>query len=774
MFTLGLLARGAFKVTENHKSTQERKTAAWREKAPSMLSNFVLPDVSSKALFSSVTVACIMALINTTGAVSFASLVFSGPLSAYLALGVGFFLIGNAISAILVPSLSTYRANIASTRAGQAPIFATIAAAIVVSMPDQPTEAIVASVIAGMLVATLISGLFMLTMGVMRIGSLVRNIPYPVMGGFFAGLGYLTLVGGISVAVGPTASTSQPESFGVFDPWPLLSCAIIFAVALLALERFIKHWSLFTVYMSLAAFIFYAFLYVADIPISQAAASYWLPSLGGEGDKFWPIITLDQIALVDWRVVLAQGAVFAVLAFLSVIMLLLDVSGIEVVANRDLDPNRELRAAGVSNVVAGMCGGALAFQSLTDVAIVQRLGADSILMSSLYAVLCIVVILMGPGSIAFVPNFILGGILIYIGLNMLRKWIIIERSRLSLPDYIVVLTILLGVVFFGVLEGVGIGIALATILFVHRYSQLNIVRSSMIGSEYVTKTDRSLKDQEFLDAHGEALRLFILQGFLFFGTANGLLDQIRAALAGSDQLAAKFVVIDFRRVDAIDSSAANCFAKLMQICVRSNIKLVLCDCGVSIRQSISAAVCQSDLDQEGPVFFSDLEAGMDWCNDTILQDDVAAGVADELDTIGVLKNLFGSGEAAIAIAPLFERIEVAAKTVLFRQNDLGDALYIVVKGSVAIKLKLPNEQSVTVRTMKAGALIGEMALYSGAARSATGEATEDSTLLQLDKTKFQALQITHPILFGEFNKQIISLMVDRLARANREITALSR
>ena len=76
--------------------------------------------------------------------------------------------------------------------------------------------------------------------------------------------------------------------------------------------------------------------------------------------------------------------------------------------------------------------------------------------------------------------------------------------------------------------------------------------------------------------------------------------------------------------------------------------------------------------------------------------------------------------------------------------------------------------------MKAGALIGEMALYSGAARSATGEATGDSTLLQLDKTKFQALQITHPILFGEFNKQIISLMVDRLARANREITALSR
>ena len=761
-------------MTERHNSSQKSRISAWRKKVASMLGNCVLPAVSPKDFFSSVTAASSMALINTTGAISFAALVFSGPLSAYLALGVGFFLIGNAISALVVPSLSTYRANIASTRAGHAPIFAAIGAAIVVSMPDQPPESIVASVIVGMLLATLVSGLFMLMIGVMRMGSLVRNIPYPVMGGFFAGLGYLTLIGGVSVAVGPTASTSQPESFLAFHSWPLLLSAIIFATSLLALERFIKHWSLFAVYMFLAAGVFYLSLYVTDIPVSQATDSYWLPNLSGGGDKFWPIITLDQIALVDWHAVLGQGATFAVLAFLSVVMVLLDISGIEIVANQDLDPNLELRAAGVSNVIAGMSGGALAFQSLTDVVVVQRLGADSKLTSALYAVLCIVVIVMGPGSIAFVPNFILGGILIYVGLEMLKKWIIIERSRLSVPDYLVILTILFGVVFFGILEGVGIGIFLATILFVHRYSQLNIVRSSMIGSEYMTKTDRSLQDQEFLDANGESLRLFVLQGFLFFGTASGLLDRIKGALVNSDQMSAKFVVIDFRRVDAVDSSAANCFAKLMQICKRDSIKLVLCDCSLSIRESISAAASQSDPYQDTLGFFSDLEAGMNWCNDKMLQEHMAEAVTNELNALVLLENFFGSAEAAIAVAPSFERIEAEKKTILFRQNDPGDALYIVVKGSVAIKLQLPNEQSITVRTMKAGALIGEMSLYSGIARSATGEVAEDSTLLRLEKAKFQDLQISQPVLFSEFNKQIISLMVDRLSRANREISALSR
>ena len=733
-----------------------------------------LHSLSLKAFFSNVTAACVMALINITGAVSFGALVFSGPLSSHLAMGVGVFLVGNAIGAILIPFLSSYRANVSSTRAGQAPIFAAIAASIFIAMPDQPTEAVAATVIVGILLGTLISGLVMLALGVMKIGSLVRNIPYPVMGGFFAGLGYLMLVGGVSVAVGPTASTGHLPSFADTTPLTLLAPAILFALALLIVERFITHWSLFPTFMLLSAFAFYGFLFLAGIPMPQATDAHWLPDLVDQENSFWPVISLDQIALVDWQLVLAQSTTFAVLGFLSVVMLLLDVSGIEVVTNQDLDPNRELRAAGLSNVVAGFGGGALAFQSLADVSIVQKLGASSILMSCVYAASCVFVILMGPGLIAFVPNFILGGLLVYVGLGMLRKWVLVERTKLSLPDYAVVLAILFGVVVFGILEGVGIGLALATVLFVHRYSQLDIVRSSLLGSEYVTRTDRSLEDQAYLDSHGSAVRLFILQGFLFFGTANGLLERIKASLAATDKTSARFIVIDFRRVDAIDSSAANAFAKLMQMCKRDGIKIVLSACDAKIKQSISVVACQQDLAAEHLIFVSDLEVGLNWCNDEILSEKATSFVKGNNDAIGFLANFFGSALAAGTVISSFEKIEATANTFLFRQDEVGDALYLLVRGSVAISLETPNEQAVVVRTMKAGALIGEMSLFSGAARSATGVVMEDSSLLRLSKSEFQSLQVKHPAEFSEFNRQIICLMADRLGRANREITALSR
>ena len=89
-------------------------------------------------------------------------------------------------------------------------------------------------------------------------------------------------------------------------------------------------------------------------------------------------------------------------------------------------------------------------------------------------------------------------------------------------------------------------------------------------------------------------------------------------------------------------------------------------------------------------------------------------------------------------------------------------------------LDLPNGQSLHLRTMRSGAVLGEMALYTGAPRSATAQVHDDSVLCRLDDAAFQELNLKHPREAGLLHSFIVRLMSERLARANREIMALSR
>ena len=97
-----------------------------------------------------------------------------------------------------------------------------------------------------------------------------------------------------------------------------------------------------------------------------------------------------------------------------------------------------------------------------------------------------------------------------------------------------------------------IGIFMATVIFVHSYSQLSVVKSAMDGAEHVSNIDRHKNEQAYLDQHGELIQIFVLQGFVFFGSANQLLEKIKLVING-DRANKRFLVIDFNHVDRVDA-----------------------------------------------------------------------------------------------------------------------------------------------------------------------------------------------------------------------------
>lgn len=736
------------------------------------MASFVSSLRSPEILLPNITAAAILAVMNITTAISVGALVFSGPLSPFLSIGIGLFLIGTAVGGVLVAAGSGYKAIIAGPRSGQAPIVASLVAGIALTMDAQPIEAIVATSVTAILAASIFISCILFGLGWAKLGGLVRYIPYPVMGGFFAGLGFLLFKGGALVTLGSIATLEEPSSFLSANVALHFAPALTFAILLFVLEQHIRHWSLMPIFIFTSIALFYIALFAAGLGIDEAKTDLWMPTINSSEASFFPVLTFDQLALVDWTAILRQSSTILVLALMSVIMLLLDTSGVEIVIGRDLDPNHELKVAGWANIINALCTGPIAIQAAADTAFTYKLGGTRFIMLLVYGLLVVGAILVGPAPIAFIPTFIMGGLLMYIGIDFLMTWVWKARLKLPLKDFAVICTILLVVAIYGILEGVAMGVVLAIFLFVHSYSQLSVVKSCMSGSEHVSNVDRNRNQSRYLDQHGDELQIFVLQGFLFFGTASRLLEEIRAFLEDPDRSKIRYLVMDFNRVDAMDTSAANSFAKLMQICNQDEISLILTGCSDDIRERLSSLTADNQAKGGEFHFFDDLDDGTSWCDDHILK-----GFTDEEegdDPIELLTQLLGQKSAAELISNYFQRISVNSGEILFNQGDPGDTLYLILKGTVSIVLNLPDGQTLHLRTMRAGAILGEMAIYTGAVRSATAMINEDSILYRLDLDGYKKMNehnLTEASLFHIF---IVRLMSERLGRANKEIMALSR
>jgi SulP family sulfate permease len=259
---------------------------------------------------------------------------------------------------------------------------------------------------------------------------------------------------------------------------------------------------------------------------------------------------------------------------------------------------------------------------------------------------------------------------------------------------------------------------------------------------------------------------------LFFGTASRLIEDIRNLISSPDRSRIQFLVLDFKHVVAMDTSAANSFAKLIQVCRKDDVQLVLTGCSQDIEGRFSALIQPGETEEKEAALFDSLDEGVAWWDDRLLEGFTADEDLD--DPVRLLGSLLDDPAAAAVVAGSFERVSAKRGEALFRQGDPGNSLYLILQGSASIFLDLPNDQTLHLRTMRAGAILGEMALYTGATRSASAVVNDDSILYRLDSAEFRNLNLHHPMESGLLHSFIVRLMSERLARANREIMALSR
>ncbi|MGK7954230.1 MAG: SulP family inorganic anion transporter, partial [Crocosphaera sp.] len=175
----------------------------------SKVSTFIQKEFHPLRFFSSFTASLIAATLSIIWAVSCSHLIFTGSLSPYISIGIGLILVSNIISGLFIASRTSLPGLIPSIQEPPIAILSVIASTIIAQSSLDNIETTLLTLIVIIILTGLLSGIVFFTLGFFRLGSLVRYVPYPVIGGFLAGTGWLLVSGIIKTYAGIEVSVNH-------------------------------------------------------------------------------------------------------------------------------------------------------------------------------------------------------------------------------------------------------------------------------------------------------------------------------------------------------------------------------------------------------------------------------------------------------------------------------------------------------------------------------------------------------------------------------------
>ncbi len=726
------------------------------------------PFIEPRQLVPSITAGLVTGLIMVVLNVSLATLVFSGEMIPFISRGIGIFIFGAFAMSVVASILGSLPGTIIGPQDGPAALLAVTAGGIVGSLAGAASpETIFSTTLAGIVITSVVTGLILLLIGQFKLGNLVRYIPYPVVGGFLAGTGWLLTRGAFEVMAGETFSLQtllkliQSENLILWLP------GTIYAVVILVVLRRTSHFLVWPALILGAVAIFYASLFATGTSIDQARSMGLLLESFPSGG-LWKPFTPADFTRVDWSSLASQADLLISVPLVSLIALLLNATGLELVARRDVDLNHELRMTGLANLVSGLGGGAAGYHYLGATALAQHMGAKSNLVTVVAGLICGLVLIFGGGFVSFLPVALLSSLLLVLGLSFLIEWVYEAWFKLPRAEYFIVMVSLLVIALTGYLQGVGAGIVIATILFVIKYSRINTVRDSLNGQIYHANVERPAVQREILHKFGRGIHIFRLQGYIFFGTSDKLLNRIRELLESMVDKD-RFIVLDFHRVHGLDSSAVSSFTRMLQLAELHGIHLVLTQVSPDIRQQMVRGGFKPG---QRVQIFPTLDHGMEWCENMLLQKHLASTQFIQASIKGQLRKTFAKPELVDRLLNYLERMEVEGNVYLFRRGDAPDAMYFVESGRLNVILETEAGEMTRLRNVRGGTVVGDISLYLGQPRTANVVTEQKCVLYRLTTESMKKMESQDSEAASALHEWIARLMAERMADNTSAIEAL--
>lgn len=402
----------------------------------------------------------------------------------------------------------------------------------------------------GLLLATMISGAILMAVGLLRLGTFIKYIPYPVTVGFTSGIAVIIFASQLKELLGLTLDKEPgpllPKLQAIGGAMATVNMSAISVSALtigviVVVRRFRPHWPALIIAVAAAA---------------SATALLGLP-VATVGTRFGGVpqsIPMPQMPVLSWAKVAEVLPSALSFALLGCIESLLSAVVADSMTGRRHRSNCELVAQGVANIIAPLYGGFCVTGNIARTATNVRSGARGPVAGMLHSVFLLLFMLIAAPLAAYVPLSALAGVLAVVAWNMAEKHEFATLVRASRGDAIVLLTTFLLVVFRDLTEGILVGFALGTLLFLHRMAEAVQVEHTWSVAE-LDKPDtingNGRKPYEADLATDPDIVVCRISGAFFFGAAAG----VGAAL---DRIGEhpKAYVIDFSNVPILDSTGA--------------------------------------------------------------------------------------------------------------------------------------------------------------------------------------------------------------------------
>lgn len=727
--------------------------------------------LQSDYLFPNLATGLLVGFSEVIFSVSLGSLIFSGELASYLPLGIGIAIASLAITTLTISLTSSIPGIISGLQESPALIQGLIVAGLYSLLTTTGNNNQVEIILASLALICLMTGLFFFALGYFKLGALVRYIPYPVMGGFLAGTGWLLVQASIGVMTENPLSLSNISRLFQLDQLVLWVPGVALGVILVVFLKWKDHFLTMPGIIIGAIVVFYGALFFTRTTIEAACQSGLL--LGGfSAEIHWQPFIIRNLTGPSVIGMLFQSGNIATVFILSVLNLMLNSTGLELAIKRDVDINHELKAAGIANLLSGLVGGMVGFQTLSESALGHRLKARGRLAGLVAGVIPILILLIGTPVLVYFPKFILGGLLFFLGLDFLIEWVLKGWSKLSRVDFGIVVLILVVIATMDFLTGVGIGLLATVVLFVANYSQINVVRHTLSGADIHSNVERQNHEWLKLKELGDHCHVMELQGYIFFGTAHALLECIKERISEDNRLPIQFLILDFSRVSGADSSAVFSFRKCKQLAESNHFTMVF----TRISESVQKTFKHGNLfdKPERVRHFPDLDRGLEWCEDQLL-DTITFPESQPLDSMW--ERLVDQGFPKEKIGELknyLEKVQIEAGEYLIRQGEAAEELFFIESGRASVYLEFDNQKNIRLQTLSERIVVGELGLYIDLKRTASIIAEETCIAYKLTKSALESIKENECDLAAAIHEFIARQLARNLADTTSQLAALDR
>ena len=741
-----------------------------REQIQSNFFSSLLENLQPKALFLSLLAGFITGIIGVIRAISYAALIFSGTLNSELGVGVGLTIFSTGIVSFMAAIFSALPGMIATPLAAPTAITAILAREIVEDFQATASNTdILITVLGAIALSSILTGLFLIILGRLKLGSKIRFIPYQVVGGFMAGTGWLLVSGSIQITTDISLTFNNLETF--FQPDPLMHWGAALGLALILLFVSERYHHFLVMPGTLIGLIagFYGILLGTKTSLSQARIQGWLLETFPAGG-LWQPLTVSELGTIHWSVIASHWGLIVSLMLVSLLSLVLSNSGIELVVGQDISLNRELEAIGLSNLASGFGTGMVGNQALPSTLLVDKIGARSRLAGITSGVFCFFVLILGSSFISLFPKPILGGLILYLGLSLLLQWVYRAWFSLRFSDYLIVIVTLVVINWVGFLEGIAVGFVMSVISFMFNYSQINVVKNMTSLAHLRSNIHRSEVEKHYLSKRGDKVSVLELHGYIFFGTADYLLRRVRDRVDQIDEHPLSYIVIDFREVEGLDASGVLTFIKLLKMARQKNFTLVYTNLLPKLEEQLRKGGGIEE-DESQCQILPDLDRGLEWCENQLLQDILPKKETKPLKA--QLSDLFLNPEQAEEFIDYLKPRPVEAGEVIFEAGTKQECLYFIESGQVSVLLDLPNGQTKRLQTHSQGSILGEMRFYGKPPLSSLVTADSPSQLYQLDRASFEKMKQDSPHLAYALQEYIVRFLCDSLTRREEQVRIIA-